>query len=84
MNKDERITNHPEGYSVKNDWEKIDCIRDLIDTELAKHKFVTADCLTALCILAIETAYNSKITKPQFLAKISQWWEELDQQVHDE
>lgn len=83
MNEDERITHHPNGFSVKNDWETIDYIRDLIDSELSTKKFVTADCLTALSILAIETAYNSKINKPQFLAKISQWWEELDQQVHD-
>lgn len=82
MNED-RITHYEKGFSVKIDWESVDRITEIIDDEFKKHKFITADCLTALSILTIETAYNSKINKPQFLAKISQWWEELDQQVHD-
>jgi glutathione S-transferase len=83
MNEDQRITHYPNGYLVKSNWDKINQIRDIIDTELSKHEFVTGDCLTALCILAIEVAYNSNLTKPQFLTKISQWWEELDSEVHD-
>ena len=83
MDEDQRITKHPNGYSVKNHWDKVDQIRKIIDSELSKYEFITADCLTALCILAIETAYNSNVKKPQFLAKISQWWEEMDSQVHD-
>lgn len=84
MKDEERIINHPEGYSVKNDWDKIDKIRDILDSELSKHKFMTVDCLTALCILAVETAYNGHITKPQFLAKISQWWDDVDNQENNE
>jgi glutathione S-transferase len=83
MHDGDRITAYPEGYSVKNDWKQIDKIRYHIDSELAKNKYCTADCLTALCILAIETVYNSQISKHQFLSKISQWWEEMDSQVHD-
>ena len=83
MKDEERITNHPDGYSVKNDWDKIDKILCILDSEMSKHNFMQVDCLTALCILAIETAYNGKITKPQFLTKISQWWEEMDNQANE-
>lgn len=79
---EERLTKHSHGYSVSVDWSKVDEIREILERELSENNFTTIDCLTALCIMAIENAYNGRISKPNFLAKISQYWEEMDDQVN--
>ena len=82
MKKDERTTEHPHGLSIKIDWDKVEEVKASVENAMKNNEFLNVDCFTALCILAIEIAYNGNITKPQFLAKISQWWEELDNQVN--
>lgn len=82
MKHDKRVTNHTYGRSIKTDWNKVEEIKMVLDEVLKGYGFINVDCLTALCILAIESAYNGGVNKPQLLAKISQWWEEMDDQVN--
>ena len=68
---EERITQYSGGYSIKTDPDKVFEIKDLVNDFLDEKGFVTIDCLKALCLLSIETAYNGGMQKAHFLAKIS-------------
>lgn len=78
-----RITHHEHCISVKTDWDKVYAIKDMIDEKITSGQYITADCLTALCMLSVELAYSAHIGKPHFLAKLSMLWEVLDGQVID-
>lgn len=78
--KKNKITPHPngKGYLVSPNWDEIDRARELINDALKNADLTYSDALSALCLTAIEVAYTAKITKPQFLMHMTNWWEELD------
>lgn len=69
------------GGFISVDWEQVDRARACIDIALNTADVITIDALTALCIAAIEIAHNGGIEKPQMLLKLSNFWEEFDQQI---
>lgn len=81
--KQNKIILEQNGYRVVPNWEEINRLREIIDKTIEQSDVSYADALTSLCIVSVEIAYTSKIGKPQFLNRISNFWEELDSQNHE-
>lgn len=80
---EERISLHPKGIAVKSDEAKVIEIINLLESVLSEKDFVYIDCLTALCVMAVEIAKDGNITKPNLLANMSSIWETLEYRVDE-
>jgi hypothetical protein len=76
-----KVVPNGENYLILPNYDEIEKVREFIDDALEQSEASTADCLSALCVMTVEIAYNAKINKPQLLNQVSHLWEIFDKQV---